>query len=43
VVLFGELRRGVAAQTTDDVHALTGREPRGFAQFARDYRAVFTG
>jgi hypothetical protein len=41
VVLFGELRRGIAAQTTDDVHRLTGRDPRGFAEFARDHRAAF--
>jgi len=41
VVLFGELRRGIAAQTTDSVRILTGREPRGFAQFARDHRAIF--
>ncbi|HEU4424346.1 MAG TPA: SDR family oxidoreductase [Pilimelia sp.] len=41
VVLFGELRRGWAAQTTGDVRMLTGREPRGFADFARDHRAMF--
>jgi len=40
VVLFGELRRGIAAQTTDTVHALTGREPRAFAEFAHDHRAM---
>jgi uncharacterized protein YbjT (DUF2867 family) len=43
VMLFGALRRGVAAQTTDGVRTLTGREPRTFAEFARDHRVVFTG
>jgi uncharacterized protein YbjT (DUF2867 family) len=40
-VLFGELRRGLAAAPTADVYLLTGREPRGFAEFARDHRATF--
>jgi uncharacterized protein YbjT (DUF2867 family) len=43
VVLFGELRRGLAAQTTDTVQALIGREPRAFAEFAHDHRAIFNG
>jgi uncharacterized protein YbjT (DUF2867 family) len=43
VVLFDELRGGIAAQTTDTVRTLTGREPRGFAEFARDHRTVFIG
>jgi uncharacterized protein YbjT (DUF2867 family) len=42
-VLFGELRRGIAAQTSDAVRTLTGREPRPFAEFARDHRTVFSG
>jgi uncharacterized protein YbjT (DUF2867 family) len=42
-VLFGELRRGIAAQTSDTVRTLTGREPRPFADFARDHRTVFSG
>jgi uncharacterized protein YbjT (DUF2867 family) len=37
VILFGLLRQGAAAQTTDEVRALTGREPRSFAEFARDF------
>jgi uncharacterized protein YbjT (DUF2867 family) len=36
-----ELRRGVAAQTTDVVRVLTGREPYSFADFARDTAATF--
>jgi uncharacterized protein YbjT (DUF2867 family) len=43
VVLFAELRRGIAAQTTDAVYRLTGRRPRDFAEFARDHRAIFGG
>lgn len=43
VVLHGLLRRGIAAQTSDDVQLLTGREPRTFAEFARDYRDAFIG
>jgi len=41
VAVFGELRRGVQAETTDTVRALTGRTPRSFADFARDYASVF--
>lgn len=37
-----QLRRGVAAQTTDVVRVLTGREPYSFADFARDTSAAFT-
>jgi len=42
-VLFGELRRGIAAQTSDAVRALTGREPGTFAEFARDHCAFLNG
>jgi hypothetical protein len=41
MVLYGMLRDGVAAQTTDCVQTLTGRSPRTFAEFARDHRALF--
>lgn len=41
VTLFGILRQGAAAQTTDVVRALTGREPHGFAGFARDHAHLF--
>lgn len=41
VILFGLLRKGVQAQTTDTVRVLTGREPGAFAQFARDHAAAF--
>lgn len=41
VTLWGELRRGAGAATTDVVRVLTGREPRGVADFARDHAAAF--
>ena len=41
VVLFGLMRQGAAAQTTDTVRELTGRPPRSFAEFARDHAAIF--
>lgn len=41
VNVFGELRRGVAANTTDVVRVLTGAEPRTVADFARAYAAAF--
>jgi uncharacterized protein YbjT (DUF2867 family) len=40
-LLFKIARAGALAQVTDSVRALTGREPRTFAEFARDHRAVF--
>ena len=43
VTLFAELRRGIAAQPTDAVRALTGREPRRFGEFARNHRTLFHG
>ena len=43
VLLYALLRKGIAAQPTESVKTLTGREPRTFAEFARDHRAVFTG
>ena len=41
VAVFGFLRRGDQDRTTDAVRALTGREPRGFAGFARDHAGLF--
>jgi uncharacterized protein YbjT (DUF2867 family) len=41
VALFKLLRQGDADHTTDTVRAVTGREPRSFAQFARDHASVF--
>jgi uncharacterized protein YbjT (DUF2867 family) len=43
VVLYGLLRDGIAAHPADGVRTLTGREPRTFAEFAHDHRAVFVG
>jgi uncharacterized protein YbjT (DUF2867 family) len=41
VTLFGALRRGVYDRTSDTVRRLTGREPRPFAQFAREHASLF--
>jgi uncharacterized protein YbjT (DUF2867 family) len=41
VALWGELRRGAGSATTDVVRVLTGRDPRGVAEFARDHAAAF--
>jgi len=42
---YGELddgfEQGFADLTTSNVHALSGHQPRGFEQFARDYAEVF--
>ena len=42
---YGELddgfEHGFADLTTSNVHALSGHQPRGFEQFARDYAEVF--
>jgi uncharacterized protein YbjT (DUF2867 family) len=43
VQLFGALRDGIAAETTDTVRRLTGHEPRGFAEFAHEHAAAFGG
>jgi hypothetical protein len=40
VSLFAELRRGIAATSTDTVAALTGRAPRPLAAFVRDHSAL---
>jgi uncharacterized protein YbjT (DUF2867 family) len=41
LAVFAQLRRGVAAQVTDTVEALTGTSPRSFADFARDHAHLF--
>jgi uncharacterized protein YbjT (DUF2867 family) len=41
VALFGILRQGAHRQITDTVRAMTGREPRTFAEFARDHAGLF--
>jgi uncharacterized protein YbjT (DUF2867 family) len=38
---FRMFREGALEQTTDIVRALTGREPRSFAEFARDHARLF--
>jgi uncharacterized protein YbjT (DUF2867 family) len=38
---FDLVRRGELAQTTDTVRMVTGREPRSFADFARDRAGAF--
>lgn len=41
VILWGLLRGGAAASTTDVVRVLTGREPRTVADFGRDVADAF--
>lgn len=41
IVLFGLLRQGAASEVSDTIREVTGREPRTFADFARDHAAVF--
>jgi uncharacterized protein YbjT (DUF2867 family) len=41
VGVFGLIRLGAFARTTDTVRALTGGEPRSFAQFARDNATLY--
>jgi uncharacterized protein YbjT (DUF2867 family) len=41
VTVFEVLRGGAQEQTTDTVRALTGHEPRSFAEFARDHAHLF--
>jgi uncharacterized protein YbjT (DUF2867 family) len=38
---FALIRDGALEETTDCVRVLTGREPRSFAEFARDHAAAF--
>ena len=41
VTVFTILRQGAQERTTDTVRSLTGREPRGFAEFAREHALLF--
>jgi uncharacterized protein YbjT (DUF2867 family) len=41
VGVFSIIRQGRVKETTDTVRALTGREPRRFAQWAREHAALF--
>jgi uncharacterized protein YbjT (DUF2867 family) len=41
MAVFAALRQGAQATTTDTMHALTGRAPRSFADFAREYASAF--
>lgn len=41
VTVFGTLRDGGQEGTTDTVQTLTGREPRSFADFAREHAPLF--
>jgi uncharacterized protein YbjT (DUF2867 family) len=38
---YRALRAGIASEVTDGVRAVTGRDPRAFAEFARDHAALF--
>jgi uncharacterized protein YbjT (DUF2867 family) len=38
---FGLISQGALAELSDDVRTLTGRPPRSFAEFARDYAHLF--
>jgi len=41
IALFAEMKRGAMAAPTTTVRELTDREPRDFAQFARDHAGAF--
>ena len=41
VAVFGVLRQGAQDRTTDVVRAMTGREPRGFAEFIHEHAGLF--
>jgi uncharacterized protein YbjT (DUF2867 family) len=41
VRLFRALRQGLDEKTSDTVRSLTGAEPRGFAEFAREHATAF--
>lgn len=41
VRLFRALRQGLDEKTNDTVRAITGAEPRGFGEFAREHAALF--
>jgi hypothetical protein len=41
VGVFKVIREGALEHTTDTVRTLSGREPRTFAQFAREHAGLF--
>lgn len=41
VLILGFFKAGYAERTTDAVQAITGRAPRGFAAYAKDYRSAW--
>ncbi|QJR37518.1 NAD(P)H-binding protein [Gemmatimonas groenlandica] len=41
LVILEYFRLGYSERTTDSVRTITGQAPRGFAQYARDYKAEF--
>ena len=41
VAVFGVLRGGGQERTTGTVQSITGREPRSFAEFAREHARLF--
>lgn len=41
LVILGFFKAGYAERTTDAVQAITGRAPRSFAAYAKDYRAAW--
>lgn len=43
VTLYEKLRDDVCAEVNETVHALTGRPPRSFADWAREHAAAFGG
>ena len=43
VTILGYFKAGYAERLSDSVQAITGKVPRGFAQYAKDYRASWQG
>ena len=41
LVILGFFKAGYAERTTDSVQRITGQAPRGFAAYAKDYRAAW--
>lgn len=41
VMLAAEVRAGAGSQVSDTVRAVTGRDPRAFAEFAREHASAF--
>ena len=43
VMILGFFKAGYAESVTDAVQKITGKAPRDFAQYAKDYRAAWLG